>query len=175
MRSVTEYWYTTKEKLPKETDLCIGIRKNKYMFQISYKSSEWFDTNGNKVAEPEIWCRIQMPKEIFKVRSMPRHFGSMEEVKKLLDGKTYGEIRENLHPYDCDDHYRTIYDHDIEKWVLIPDDVICEVDPVKYDVLNSTQYYAQITFDFNGKKCYKELRFFIFPENIKTFTITGIV
>ena len=43
MRSVSEYWYTTKEKLPKETDLCIGIRKNKYQFQISYKSGEWFD------------------------------------------------------------------------------------------------------------------------------------
>ncbi len=49
MRSVSEYWYTTKEKLPKETDLCIGIRKNKYQFQISYKSGEWLDLNKNQV------------------------------------------------------------------------------------------------------------------------------
>ena len=174
MRNVTEYWYTTKEKLPKETDLCDGIRENKYMFQISYKSGEWFDINGNKIVEPEIWHRIQTPKEIFEVRPIPRHFGSMEEVKKLLDGKMYGEIREVLHPYDCDDHYRTIYDHDIEEWVLIPDDVVCKVDAVEYDMLHRLQYYAQITFDLNGKKCYKQFQFFILPENMKTITITGI-
>lgn len=174
MRSVTEYWYTTKEKLPKETDLCIGIRKNKHQFQISYKSGEWFDSKGKKIAEPDMWCRIQMPKEIFKVTPIPRHFGSMEEVKKLLDNKTYREIREVLHPYDCNDHYCEIYNHDIEKWILIPDDVVCKVDPVKYDVFYRPQYYAQITFDFNGKKCYKQLQFFVLPENMKTITITGI-
>lgn len=174
MRSVHENWYTTKEKLPKETDLCIGIRKNKYQFQICYKSGEWFDSNGKKIAEPDIWCCVQTPKEIFKVTPTPRHFGSMEEVKKLLNNKTYGEIREVLHPYHCDDHYRTIYDYDIEKWIPIPDDVVCKVDTVKYDVLYRQQYYAAITFDLNGRKYYKQFQFFILPENAKIITINSI-
>ena len=175
MRSVHEDWYTTKEKLPKETDLCIGIRKNKYQFQICYKSGEWFDLNGKKIAEPDIWCRVQTPKEIFKVTPVPRRFGSMEEVKRLFDGKTYGEIREILHPYHCDDHYRTAFDPDIEEWIPIPDDVVCEVDTLKYKgFYGGPQYYAQIAFNLNGKKCYKQFQFFILPENVKTITITGI-
>ena len=105
----------------------------------------------------------------------PRYFNSEEEARELLNGKTYGEIREILHPYHCDDHYRTAFDTDIEEWILIPDDVVCEVDTLKYKgVYGGPQYYDQIAFNLNGKKCYKQFQFFILPENVKTITITGI-
>ena len=107
MRSVSEYWYTTKEKLPKETDLCIGIRKNKYQFQISYKSGEWFDLNGKKIAEPDIWCHIQEPNEILSKQKVPRCFNDYAEVEGLLNGKTYKDIRDILLPHDDSFRYGT--------------------------------------------------------------------
>lgn len=165
MRSISEYWYTTKEKLPKETDLCIGIRRNKYQFQICYKSGEWFDSNGKKIGEPEIWCRLQTPKEIFKVGLKPRYFNSEEEARELLNGKTYGEIREILTPCSIDER-------PIICGVPVPDNVICHVDTIKYDSSNETKDYTEITFNFNGKKWCQTLQFFIRPETLKSIIVS---
>ena len=167
MRSVHEDWYTTKEKLPKETDLCIGIRKNKYQFQISYKSGEWFDSNGKKIAEPDIWCRLQTPKEIFKVGLKPRYFNSEEEARELLNGKTYGEIREILTPCSLDER-------PIICGVPVSDNVVCHVDIIKHDLLHGTEDYAEITFNLNSKKWSQQLQVFMSPKNIKTFTISSV-
>lgn len=161
MRTVTEYWYTTKEKSPKETDLCVGIRRDKYYFQIFYKSGEWFDVNGEKIAEPEMWRRLQPPKEIFKVGLKPRYFNSEEEVKELLDGKTYVEIREILTPY-------SLNERPIICGVPISKDVVCHVDTVKHDLPLGVKNYAEITFNLNNKKWCQELQFFIRPETAKT-------
>ena len=155
MRSVSEYWYTTKEKLPKETDLCIGIRKNKYQFQISYKSGEWFDLNGKKIAEPDIWCHIQEPNEILSKQKVPRYFNDYAEVEGLLNGKTYKDVRDILLPHDDSFRYGGLK---VDSQIF--DNLICSVKVEHHDGLGD---YAAVNFDLCGKTFEQLMKVTIIP------------